>query len=339
MRIPETARRSSAPSIHYTVRSSIALRLLCWSCLLLTLLALRWPPDSLAFGQKPSAPTKKSGGSLRPKQTEEEKAARRAEKVKAVELGKTNTEKHAKNEEEFYTLTPVSIPQDITLEVGGMTWLPKGELGISTRRGEIYVVEDPAAVEPNSPKFHRVASGLHEVLGLANRDGWLYATQRGEVTRLKDENDDRRADIFEVVADNWEITGDYHEYAVGSNFDREGNLYVALCLTGSFGSSAKYRGWCLKITPDGKTIPICSGIRSPGGIGMNAKGDMFYTDNQGPWNGTCSLKYLKPGGFQGHPAGNVWYKDAPQMGPAPAPPKDGSRIATEAARIPELVPS
>lgn len=51
------------------------------------------------------------------------------------------------------------------------------------------------------------------------------------------------------------------------------------------------------MTPDGKSMPTCSGIRSPGGIGMNADGDVFYTDNQGPWNGTCGLKHLIPGKF------------------------------------------
>ena len=75
---------------------------------------------------------------------------------------------------------------------------------------------------------------------------------------------------------------------------------------------------------------------------MNADGDMFYTDNQGPWNGACGLKHLKPGGFMGHPDGNKWY-DEPGvkevMGPRPIEPNSGSRIMTEAARIPQLVPT
>ncbi len=81
--------------------------------------------------------------------------------------------------------------------------------------------------------------------------------------------------------------------------DADGNIWVALCLTGSFGSDGLYRGWVVRVTPDGKTIPTCSGIRSPGGIGANAAGDMFYTDNQGPWNGTCALKHLAPSKFMG----------------------------------------
>ena len=71
---------------------------------------------------------------------------------------------------------------------------------------------------------------------------------------------------------------------------------------------------------------------------MNAEGDMFYTDNQGPWNGTSSLKHLQPGSFQGHPAGNRWYEFATNLGRPPLEPKSGSRTMVEAARIPELMP-
>ena len=159
------------------------------------------------------------------------------------------------------------------------------------------------------------------------------------MTRIKDTDGDGRADVFETVSDGWEINGDYHEYAFGSKFDKDGNLWVVLCLTGSFTSDQKYRGWCLRITPDGKVIPTCSGIRSPGGIGTNAAGDMFYTDNQGPWNGTCSLKHLEPGSFQGHPGGNRWYElTSGVIGERPEEPHSGSRMMVEAKKIPQLEP-
>jgi glucose/arabinose dehydrogenase len=198
-------------------------------------------------------------------------------------------------ENDFYRLIPFEIPKDIMLEAGGIELLPDGKLAISTRRGEIWLIDKPFADPPKDEKWTRFAHGLHEVLGIAQRDGWIYATQRGEVSRLKDTNGDGKADLYETVNDDWHIGGDYHEYAFGSKFDRDGNIWVVLCLTGSFSSDHKYRGWCLRITPDGKAIPTCSGIRSPGGIGMNTDGDMFYTDNQGPWNGTCELKQLIPG--------------------------------------------
>ena len=218
-------------------------------------------------------------------------------------------------EDDFYPIVPLPLPEGVVLEVGALELMPDGKLAASSRRGDIYLFDNPRSDDPKKITSRRYMHGLHEVLGLAYRDGWLYATQRGDVSRLKDENNDGLADIVETVSDGWEINGDYHEYAFGSKFDREGNMWVVLCLTGSFSSDVKYRGWCMRISPDGKVTPTCSGVRSPGGIAANADGDMFYTDNQGPWNGACGLKHLKPGKFVGHPGGNRWYEFATNMGP------------------------
>jgi glucose/arabinose dehydrogenase len=243
-------------------------------------------------------------------------------------------------EEDYYRILRFTPPPGVVLEAVALEVLPDGKLAVGTRRGEIWLVENPLAGEPTrQAKFTRYAHGLHEVMGLAYRDGWLYATQKGELTRTRDSDGDGKADIFETVCAGWDLSGDYHEYAFGSRFDRAGNLWVALCLTGSFTSSCPFRGWCVRITPEGRMIPTCSGLRSPGGIGMNAEGDLFYTDNQGPWNGACGLKHLVPGGFMGHPDSLRWYPRAPNMGPRPAEPRSGSRIMTEARRIPQLIPT
>ena len=53
---------------------------------------------------------------------------------------------------------------------------------IRPRTSEAMATRSPRA----KAKFTRYASGLHEPLGLTINDGWLYATQRGEVTRMKD---------------------------------------------------------------------------------------------------------------------------------------------------------
>ncbi|MBM4075222.1 MAG: hypothetical protein FJ267_06225 [Planctomycetes bacterium] len=244
-------------------------------------------------------------------------------------------------ENDFYKLSSFEIPAEVSLEAGGIDLLGDGRLAVCTRRGEVWFVDKPFSNDLKQLKWTRFAHGLHEVLGIVQKDDWIYVTQRGEVTRIKDTNGDDRADLFETVNDDWQLSGDYHEYAFGSRCDKQGKIWVVLCLTGSFSSDAKYRGWCLRVTPDGKSIPTCSGIRSPGGIGMNESGEMFYTDNQGPWNGTCSLKPLVPGKFVGHPGGFKWY-DLPEaraaMGETPELPNSGSRFMTEAARIPEFVP-
>jgi hypothetical protein len=244
--------------------------------------------------------------------------------------GQESSKNKELKESDYYVIRSFEIPAGVELEATSFQRMPDGKLAVASRRGEIWMIADPLGSDFSAKQFSRYAHGLHEPIGMDYRDGWLYVTQRPDVSRLRDTDGDAQADEFEVVADGWEITGDYHEYAFGSKFDKEGNIWVVLCLTGSFGSDALYRGWAVRATSDGKTIPTTSGIRSPGGIGMNSQGDVFYTDNQGPWNGTCALKHLSPKKFVGHPGGFKWYDQAQAyMGKKPTEPKDGSRFVVE----------
>lgn len=254
----------------------------------------------------------------------------------AAEMDFGDTWGTADREAAYYRLVNVPMPEGTYLEAGSFVSLPDGRLAVGTRRGEILLfsgVDD----EPPQPRISMFASGLDEVLGLAWRDGAFYATHATEVTRISDTNGDGRADRFDTVSDAWGF-GHYHEFALGSKFDAAGNLYVALGLSESYNSKALFRGWALKLTPDGQTIPLCSGLRSPLGVGPNEHGEMFYVESQGPWNGSCSLKHLKPGGFMGHPISFNWYPFATNMGPEPVQPNTPSRMETERQRVKELVP-
>jgi glucose/arabinose dehydrogenase len=244
-------------------------------------------------------------------------------------------------EDDFYKLHRFVPPAGEVLEAGAIEMMPDGKVAVGTRRGEIWMIENAFTSDPKAAKFTRFAHGLHEILGLAQKDGWLYVTQRPDVSRVKDTNGDGKADVFEVVSEGWEVNGDYHEYAFGSRFDDKGRIWIALCLTGSFSSNSKFRGWGGYVTADGKFTPTTSGVRSPGGVGFNSEGDVFYTDNQGPWNGTCGLKCMTVGGFVGHPGGFRWYgePEAKYLGATPPTPKTKSRQMIEAKRIPQFYPT
>src|SRR5262249_44416677 len=112
-------------------------------------------------------------------------------------------EKISDAESRYYQVVTFPIPKGITLEAGALQFLPDGRLASATRFGDVYIIDHPLQNPPTNVAFTQFASGLHELLGLAYRDGWLYCTQRGEVTRMKDTNGDGRADIFETVGDGW----------------------------------------------------------------------------------------------------------------------------------------
>jgi hypothetical protein len=241
----------------------------------------------------------------------------------------------AEAEAKYYPITNIPIPSTVPMRPGGLEFLPDGRLAVGTRRGDIYFVKG-VMESPPKPEFHLFATGQDEVFSLAWRDGAMLATTWGEVTRIADTDGDELADRYDTLTSDWGYA-EQHEFAFSSKPDAEGNLWVSLGLSGSYESNNLLRGWAVKVTPQGKMIPVCSGLRSPGGTGANAQGVMFTTESQGPWNGCCSLKHLKPGGFLGHPASYKWYASVPGM-KEPVKPESESRMSTERKRVKELVP-
>ena len=251
------------------------------------------------------------------------------------------TEPEPENEDDYYKLISLPIPEGIVLEVGGMATLPSGDLAICTRRGEVWIVSNPYMSGDAKPTYKLFASGLHEPLGLAYQDGDIYVAQRRELTRLRDADGDGRADSYDNVY-SWPLSGNYHEYSYGPLIMPNGNMRVTLNLAwvGHGASLAPWRGWMLEITPDGKMTPIASGMRSPAGFTTNTAGDVFYTENQGDWVGSGRITHVEKGDFVGNPVGLRWTNMSGS--PLTLEPQDipdtGEPMYEVAKRVPALKP-
>jgi hypothetical protein len=242
----------------------------------------------------------------------------------------------AEAEAKYYPIVNIPIPPEVPMRPGGFDVLPDGRLAVGTRRGDIYFVKG-AFETPPKPEYHLFATGQDEIFSLSWKDGAMTAVSWSEVLRITDTDGDGVADKYETLCNEWGYA-EYHEFAFASKPDPQGDIWIALGLSSSYESHNLFRGWAVKVTPQGKMIPMCSGLRSPGGVGPNAQGAMFAIESQGPWNGCCSLKHLKPGGFVGHPASYNWYPFAKNM-PAPkVAPNTNSRMTDELKRVKELVP-
>lgn len=207
-------------------------------------------------------------------------------------------------------------PKDLALEVSGIAVLDHRRIGVTIRKGEVWFLDGVYDDPPSNVSYKQFAEALHEPLGLLNRGDSFYVAQRTELTQLRDADGDGVADEYLTVADGWGVTGNYHEYAYGPKLDRDGNLWLTLNIGMGFKgdqrsrfvtepalgySQARWRGWGMKVTPDGELLPVCAGMRSPSGMGANRAGDMFYTDQQGNWVATNSLHHMREGAFFHHP--------------------------------------
>lgn len=214
-----------------------------------------------------------------------------------------------------YSVEKIQTPDGVILGVSGLAINKNDELFVCSREGQVWKFKND--------NWTLVAEGLHEPLGILydEKRKSLFVMQRPELTELVDEDGDGVSDYFKTVNDDWGLTDNYHEYAFGLVRDKQNNFYGTLNTSLSWpgwagsdkwdkarvhdskmGRAAPYRGWSFRITSNGVFEPWSAGLRSPAGVGMNKKGDLFYTDNQGDWNASSSLHHIVKGRFHGHPS-------------------------------------
>ncbi|GAB5520281.1 MAG: hypothetical protein RhofKO_25320 [Rhodothermales bacterium] len=220
-----------------------------------------------------------------------------------------------------YAIETIPMPDGLVAETGGLEFLPDGRLVASFHRGEILIYD------PETQAWSTFADGLHDGLGiLPEPSGSVLVMQRPELTRLTDTDADGRADLFETVTDDFGMSGNYHEFAFGPVRDADGALYLSLGTAsngdgvrdlkrglfnplgrpGRMYSSVPYRGYVMRLAPDGTLEPFAHGFRTPNGLGFDLEGRLFVTDNQGDWLGTSPLYHVEEGNFYGHVTSLVW---------------------------------
>jgi glucose/arabinose dehydrogenase len=246
---------------------------------------------------------------------------------------------------EYYRVETYELPSNVNFEASGLAVMADGKLAVCLRKGEVWIAQNPADVK--KPGFNLFASGMHELLGLAFHEGDLYATQRSEVTRLRDTDGDGIADEYTTASKGWGVSGAYHEYAYGPVFDREGNMHNTLNSSmgkkwpgaGRDAEQPLWRGWSVITMKNGDTATgFSAGFRSPCGIGLNAEGDIFATDQQGNWMGTNPLMHIRKGAFFGHADALADAKRADSPVKPPGKIKEGITTAQAMTQVPGYCP-
>jgi putative heme-binding domain-containing protein len=240
-----------------------------------------------------------------------------------------------------YTVSRITEPKLDTpylFEPTGFSFADDGAAFVSTRAGGIWRFKDG--------QWNQFADGLQEAQGVqvaANgRD--VFTMQKPELTLLRDTDLDGQADVYSSFENRFRFTGHYHEFAFGPVINSAGELFFSTGLSasghheakksgsGQMSSALGYRGWVMKVDAKGHLKPFASGLRSPAGIGMNAKDELFITDNQGDWVASSYLGHVEDGDFLGHPAA-LW--DREEYGITP-PLLDYKTVDARVEKVPPL---
>ena len=193
------------------------------------------------------------------------------------------------------TLTlPYDNPFKALFFCTAVDFLPDGRIAMSTGHGDVWLVRVDEAWD--ECHWQRFATGLYQPMGLKVIDGKIHVLERGQLTRLHDNNNDGEADFYECVNNDWHCSGGEHSYDTSLETDPQGNFFFH-----KTGDTDTPTGGCLmRILKDGSKAEVfATGFRHPIGLGMSPTGIITGADQEGNWMPATRIDQYKKGGFYG----------------------------------------
>jgi len=208
-----------------------------------------------------------------------------------------------------YVVETIRLP-NASMHPGGFDFFPDGRAALCTFEGDVFIISG-LDQQLNHVVWQKFASGLNQPLGLKIVNDSIFVMCRDGLTCLKDLNGNGRADDYERVNNDLEITANLHEYVCDLQTDFEGNFYFTkggpINSDGTgFDRIVSQHGTLMRLSPDGKNLRVvATGFRSPNGIGIGPEGELTCSDTMGA--GTASrINWIQQGGYYSVPELSHW---------------------------------
>ncbi|MBL7872489.1 MAG: c-type cytochrome [Cyclobacteriaceae bacterium] len=204
---------------------------------------------------------------------------------------------------------PYDNPWKSRIKFSGIDFMKNPDVAVMcTTDGDVWRVT--GLTDTNGDlRWQRIASGLFQPLGIKVLDEKIYVTCRDQLVLLRDLNGDGETDYYESFNHDHQVTDHFHEFAMGLQADKEGNLYYAKSGRHAREALIPQHGTLLKVSKDGsKTEIIARGFRAANGVCINPDGSFIVTDQQGYWNPMNRVNWIEG---KGKFYGNMWGYNPP----------------------------
>lgn len=183
-----------------------------------------------------------------------------------------------------YELREVGLPRTNPwkrdVRVSGFDFFSDGRLALCTFDGDVWAVSGLSGALDQA-QWRRIASGLHEPMGLSIVDDQIYVFDRNAVMRLNDGKSE--VVTYEAFCNLVPQTAETREFAMDIYAKPGGGFYISK--GGQIGTTiGRFNGTVVEIAADGKSFRrVGFGLRQPY-IGVDPKtGLVTASDQQGNW--------------------------------------------------------
>lgn len=200
-----------------------------------------------------------------------------------------------------YAVDAISVPKknpwNSILRFGAFDFTGDESAALSTWNGDVWEVTG-IDDDLDELRWRRIATGLHDPLGLKVVDGVIHTLGRDGITRLHDLNGDGEIDWFENFNNDVLATRNFHEFAFDLQLDGDGNFYFSKggpVKPGGrgFDEIVPHHGTIMQVSKDGSELKVvATGLRAPNGIAVSPDGVLTSGDNEGTWMPKCRLNWF-----------------------------------------------
>lgn len=191
---------------------------------------------------------------------------------------------------------PAVNPWRRAIRISDIQFFPDGTGVGVTLDGDVWILR---GLHGDRVEWRRYASGLHEPMTVAIRDGEIYVFDRNGIWHLRDRNGDGEADEYELFSNAFGQTADTREFPATLRLAPHGEFVIA-----KGGQQAttvgKHNGSVLRISADGREATVLGyGFRQPN-IAVNLRtGLVTSSDQQGQYIPSTPLHVVGGGQFYG----------------------------------------
>ena len=193
---------------------------------------------------------------------------------------------------------PTTNPWRRNVRLADIAFLGGGRAAAVTFDGDVWTI-DGLTGDLQAVRWRRFASGLHEPLSLAVRNGDVFVFDRNGLWRLRDADGDGEADRYEMFANGFAQTAETREFAMSVRAAPDGSFVIAK--GGQEGTTiGRDNGSVLRISADGSTVTrLGYGLRQPFASVHPRTGLVLASDQQGNYVPSTPLHVIRDGQYYG----------------------------------------